>query len=254
MGWLGLQAEPAPFPPYPERTGPLETDPVPAALPAPVARYVAVALGDRIPTITTAVIIGRGRLRLSGVRFPARMRFTHIAGQSYRHDIECTWFGQPLLRVHETYIDGHARMELPFGVVANEPKVDMAANANLWGEAVWFPSVYLTDPRVRWEPVDTATAHLIVPAPESEERITVRFDAETGLIRWMEMRRYKQATDTTMTPERFEALEWQTFHGMRIPSRGALTWMDEGTPWLVMTVEDVAYNVDVSESIRTSAR
>ena len=32
---------------------------------------------------------------------------------------------------------------------------------------------------------------------------------------------------------------------MRLPSRVAVTWQDEGTPWLVMTVEDAAYNVDV---------
>jgi hypothetical protein len=28
--------------------------------------------------------------------------------------------------------------------------------------------------------------------------------------------------------------------------------MDEATPWLVMTVEDVAYNVDVSQYIWTA--
>jgi hypothetical protein len=154
--------------------------------------------------------------------------------------------------VNETYLDGHARLELPFGVVENEPKVDMAANANLWAEAVWFPSLYVTDTRVRWETIDSATAHLVVPSAQSEERITVRFDAESGLIVWMEMLRYKQARDEAKTQERFEARSWQTVHGLQIPSQGALTWMDEGTPWLVMTVEDVAYNVDVSQYIRTA--
>jgi MYXO-CTERM domain-containing protein len=38
-------------------------------------------------------------MHLSGVTFPTRMRFTHLAGQDYRHDIECTWFGHPVLRV-----------------------------------------------------------------------------------------------------------------------------------------------------------
>jgi hypothetical protein len=82
----------------------------------------------------------------------------------------------------------------------------------------------------------------------------VRFDAQTGLIQWMEMQRYKQARDEAKTSERFEALEWVPYHGVRIPSRGALTWMDEGTPWLVMTVEDVAYNVDVSPHLRADGR
>ena len=42
----------------------------------------------------------------------------------------------------------------------------------------------------------------------------------------------------------------QTFHGIKIPSPASVTWLDEGTPWSVWTVEDVVYNVDVSEYIR----
>ena len=38
-----------------------------------------------------------------------------------RHDIDVTWFGVPILTVTETYLDGHARLALPFGVVENEP-------------------------------------------------------------------------------------------------------------------------------------
>ena len=37
-------------------------------------------------------------------------------------------FGIPAMKVNEWYLDGHSRLELPFGVVENEPKVDMAAN------------------------------------------------------------------------------------------------------------------------------
>jgi hypothetical protein len=28
---------------------------------------------------------------------------------------------------------------------------------------------------------------------------------------------------------------------------GAVTWLDEATPWAVFTVEDVVYNADVGE-------
>ena len=35
-----------------------------------------------------------------------------------------------------------------------------------------------------------------------------------------------------------------------IPSPAAVTWADEGTPWLVVNLEEVAYNVDVSDYIR----
>ncbi len=251
-GWLGLQVEPAPFSQYPDRTSNLLTAALPADLPAPAARYFRTVMGDQVPVIDSAVITGRGRLRFSRLTFPARFRFIHEAGRGYRHYIEATWFGLPLLRVNEWYLDGHARLALPFGVVANEPKVDLAANLSLWGESIWLPSIFVTDQRVRWEPIDTATAHLVVPSNPFEDHFTVTFNDQTGLIRSMETLRYKAATDEAKTPWRLDFLRWQTVHGVRVPSRATVTWLDEGTPWLVLDLEDVAYNVDVSQHIRAS--
>ena len=142
---------------------PKSTVPLPTGLPVPVERYFRTVLGDLVPVVETAVVSGRGRLRFAGLTLPARFRFTHEAGRSYRHDIECTWFGLPILTVVEIYLEGHAHLGLPFGVVENDPKTDQAANLNLWGEVVWFPSILATDPRVRWEPVDGTTARLVVP-------------------------------------------------------------------------------------------
>jgi hypothetical protein len=250
VGWLGLQVKPKPFPAYPERTPALKTVELPADLPAPVARYYETIIGDQIPIIESAVITGRAKLRLFGLHFPARFRFTHIAGQDYRHYIEATIFGYPVMKVNEYYLDGNARMELPVSVIENEPKVDMAANLGLWGESVWLPSIFITDPRVRWEAIDDTTARLVVPFGEEEDTFTVSFDAQTGLIRMLQAMRYREATDESKIPWRNEPLGWQTFHGIKIPSPASVTWLDEGTPWSVWTIEDVAYNVDVSEYIR----
>lgn len=75
IGWLGLQIPPKPFPAYPEQTPALTTVDLPADLPAPVARYYKTIIGDRIPVIESAVVTGRGRLRVKGITFPARFRF-----------------------------------------------------------------------------------------------------------------------------------------------------------------------------------
>lgn len=66
--------------------------------------------------IDSAVVNGRGSVRVAGITFLARFRFTHLAGQGYRHSIEATLFGLPAMRVNETSLDGQARLELPFGV------------------------------------------------------------------------------------------------------------------------------------------
>jgi hypothetical protein len=248
-----LQIAPAQFLNVPSGPDPYEAVGLPTGLPAPVERYLRAVLGDRVPRIESAVLTGRGRLRLSGITLPVRLRFIHATGQAYRHYIEATWFGYPLLRVNERYVDGHARLELPTGIVANEPKVDQGANLALWGEqAFWLPSVLITDPRVRWEPVDSTTARLLVPLGETEDSFTVSFDAESGLLRRLEAPRYRSATDPAKIPWVIEPLGWQTFNGVRLPTPVALTWHDEGSPWLVMSVEDVAYNPDISGSLRIS--
>jgi len=249
-GWLGLQISSKPFPAYPEQTPALNTIELPTGLPAPVARYYKTISGDQIPVIESAVITGRGRLRIKGISFPARFRFTHIAGQGYRHYIEATVFGYPVMKVNEWYLDGKARMELPVGVIENEPKIDMAANLALWGEAIWLPSVLIADPRARWEAIDDTTARLVVPFGEEEDTFTVAFDPQTGLIRTMEAMRWKEPTSEAKALWINEPLGWQSFHGVMIPSPAATTWLDEGTPWAVWTIEDVAYNVDVSEYVR----
>ena len=250
IGWLGLRVKPKPFPAYPQQTPSLDSIDLPEDLPAPVTRYYQAIMGDRVPIIKSAILTGSATLRVFGLRFPSRFRITHHAGRDYRHYIEVTVFGRPIMRVNERYRDGRARMELPFGTVENEPKIDMAANLGLWAESIWLPSIFLTDPRVRWEVVDETTARLRVPFGEEEDTLTITFDPKTGLIRTMEAMRYRDAGDEAKILWRSEPLGWRRFHGIAIPSPASLTWMDQRIPWSIWTIDEVTYNVDVSEYIR----
>lgn len=253
LAW-GLRVQPQPFAAFPQTTQMETAVPLPADLPAPVARYYQATMGDAVPVVETAVITGRGKLRFAGITFPTRLRFTHDTGQGYRHYIESTIFGFPVLKVNERYLDGQARMELPVGVIENEPKIDMAANLGLWGESIWLPSIFITDPRVRWEAIDDTSARLIVPFEDGKDMFTAVFDPQTGLLTSMEALRYQEASDTEKTPWLLEPLAWDTYHGILIPSHSQVTWADEGTPWLIVEVEDIAFNVDVSSYIRAKGQ
>ena len=246
----GLRIQPQPFAAYPQESKALTAVPLPADLPAPVARYYEAIMGDAVLAMETAVITARGQLRFAGITFPARLRFTHDAGQGYRHYIEATIFGRPLLKVNERYLDGQARMQLPMGVIENEPKIDMAANLGLWGESIWLPSIFITDPRVHWQPINDTAALLIVPFKDGEDTFSANFAAETGLLVSMEALRYREATDVEKIPWRLDILAWDEYQGIRVPSRSSVTWADEGSPWLVIELDDIVYNVDVRNTIR----
>lgn len=248
--WMGLRIKPASFPAVGLQHREVETAPLPEGLPAPVERFYREIYGDEVPVVDTAVVSGRADLRIMGITFPSRFRFVHDAGHDYRHYIESTVFGFPVMKINEFFLDGESRLELPVGVVENEPKVNQAANLGLWAEAAWFPSVWVTDPRVRWEPVDEVTALLVVPFGREEDRFTAHFDPETGLLHKLESMRWKDAADEEKTLWTNEVVEWNTVDGYTVPTVASLTWADEGTPWAVFRVDELVYNVGVKDYIR----
>jgi uncharacterized protein DUF6544 len=252
LGWLGLQIKPKPFSAYPAKMPKLNTIPLPAGLPAPVERFYNTVYGKDIPVIETAVVKGRATIAPFGVKLPARFLFVHNAGRDYRHYFEATWFGMPFMKVNERYVDGKSLFEPPIGApIVDDASTNQAANLAVWAEAAWFPSIWVTDPRAHWEAVDDKTALLFVPFGDKEENFVMRFNPDTGLLDSMEAMRFRDSG-----PQAKKIL-WVTHNmpgkkieGTQIDAIGSATWLDQGKPWAVFTLEEVNYNVDVSQYIR----
>ena len=229
--WLGTRILPKPFTSN-FATSPeiLETFPIPEGLPEPVDRFYRSVYGDRVPVIESFILTGRGNLRFKGITLPARLRFIHEAGQGYRHYIETTFWGFPIMRVNETFLNWQSRLALPFGVIEDEPQVDEAANLGMWSETMMFPGVYLSTTGVQWETFDKHKARLIVPFKNKQDVFTVFFNAETGLIDKMEALRWKNPGDDEKMRWEAQAKEWGKVKGVQMPVLFAAQWMDEDTP------------------------
>ncbi len=246
---FGLRVQPAPFSPYTATAEPMHRVALPDGLPQPVERYYRLVYGDQVPAYRTAVLSGRGTARFMGITMPARLRFTHDSGQGYRHYIETTFYGRPLLRVNETYRDGHTRLELPFGVVEDDPGVDSAANQGLWAETFVYPGYMVTDPRLRWEAVDENSAMLFVPYQDGEQEFSLDFDPWTGMITRFTTLRYRD--------EKLGLIRWwgdffygEDENGDPVVEEFTATWEDEGTPWLRVRFDEAVFNTDVGEYIQ----
>jgi hypothetical protein len=250
--WVGLRIPPKPLPDANlAAVSDDRTTPIPPGLPEPVDRFYRALYGDRVPQVDSAVVTGRGTMRINGITLPARFRFSHVAGRHYRHYIENSVFAARVLTVNEWFTDGTGRLELPFGVFEG-PKIDQGANLALWAEAVFMPSVWVTDPQVRWEPIDDTSAHLLVPFGDDTETFTVTFHADTGLLQRMESMRFKSETPETKTLWINEVIEWGEIDGRPVPVSTSVTWADEGSPWAKLRTEGLLYNADLSRYIRAA--
>jgi hypothetical protein len=245
---FGLRVRPTPLPAFSAPTAEVETMPLPVGLPAPVERFYRQTYGEKIPIYHSAVVSGRGTVRLGGITFPGSMRFSHIAGKDYHHYFEVYIYGLPILKMNEWYLDGHNRLELPFVVVENDPCDDSAANQGLWAESLAYPAIFLTDPRVRWEPVDETHARVSVPYGNSAQVFTMQFDPQSGELIRYETQRCFDAKHPSM---RWwgDLTSGKSQDGEPTRTINA-TWENEGTPWLIVEIEEVALNADLSRSIR----
>lgn len=252
-GFAGLRVQPQPFPPFPQASRPpTDTVPLPRDLPAPVHRWLHDLYGNEVPVIRSAVVSGRARINPFGVWLPARFRFVHDVGRGYRHYIEACLYGQPVLRVNESYLDGESLIEIPLIGTDSGPKVEQAANLGMWAElAAAAPAALVTDGRVSWRSVAAHRATLVVPlGAAGRDEFDATFDPDTGALDALQAWRYRSSKDDAKVLWTAKNLPGAMVPGTSLPAVGSATWADQGKPWAVFTTEDVRFNVDVSDYLR----
>lgn len=231
-----LSKLPQPFP-NPQPGPAFQPQPMPD-LPEPVRLYLE-TVAPELPVMRSAILIGRFSMRVAGVQVPGRWRFTHDVGRGYRHEMDITVMGRTVARGDEHYVDGHAELDLPSGLISG-PKVDAAAHLSMWAEYLWLPSVLAA---AQWEGIDAVSARMRVPG--SDQPLLAWFDPETHLLTRFETLRWRDSGDPEPLPWSTSNLAWTRIGGVGVPAVCAVQWGDQKQPWLRLSLDDVVWNVPV---------
>lgn len=250
IGWLGLQVPPANFRPPGDEAQDFGTVAVPPDLPAPVRRYFQVAFGGHVPRVESMVAWGRARANF-GLWMPLRFRLYHRPGHDFRREMEVTWFGIPVLKALDQYING-VGMTGPVGHADTGPEVNQGSNMIIWAESTFYPSLLITDPRIRWEAIDDTSARLLFPFGDQQDEMIFYFDPATGLVTRTWALRY-QGTTGKKVPWYGEIQEWQTIRDMKLPLRVAVRWENQTGPWSYWEFENIWWNIDLTQQLPTAA-
>ncbi len=161
IGWLGLQIPSRIVVPVTTKSQALGGVDLPENLPAPVRRYLQVVLGDHARRIESAVFWGRASANF-GVWMPMRFQLYHRVGYDFRRDMQVTWFGFPVLKALDQYVNGQGMTGL-VGKTDTGARVDQGANMILFAEAPLYPAIFVTDSRIRWVAIDETSAEMFSP-------------------------------------------------------------------------------------------
>jgi hypothetical protein len=252
--WTGFRVRPRP------RAGPsgsidAATVRLPADLPPPVRRFYRAigAEGPDVARVRTLALWGRAWMRRRPLPWlPVTFWSEHNVGWSGLQRLAVTWFGRPVLRGFDQYVDGRGAMTIG-GRRTVGHEIDQGENLFLWAEVVLLPSVLATRPGVRWEPIDDHCARLQVPFGDDSDELIIHFDPQTDLLTRCRALRYREVGGPKLG-WRIDYERWRPFDAGRFPARITVAWEDQATPWFVVDVDGVATNVAVSPGLTTADR
>ena len=213
-----------------------------ASLPAPVERYLRLALKDGQPRLASVRLEQNGRLR-TGVESEQWLDFTAeetIAPEARGFVWDASLRLMPLVRagIRDIYVngvgDGRLALLSAFTLSADRGshEVNSADLYRLLAEAPWSPTLLLPSEDLRWKAIDDHRAAATLTHHGETATIEFRFN-EAGEVASVYAAERPRTYGTTYvaTPWEGRFSRYVTVEGMRVPSTGEVGWWVEGR-WL----------------------
>lgn len=254
VGAAGLGV-PAPVPARSGEGSPLTTEDPDPGWPPLLLRWLETTHAGRVPQATTAEFVGTGRIRLGRSPWlPVSYRTSHRLGREFSAEVAATWFGRPVVRGMDAYVDGHGVQRARDSVTVG-PGLDSDGVSFLWSEAVLVPATWAL-PGVTWTQTDDRNLTLDVSGDDVASTVTatIACDPETGLPASFEVPwRSKNTEGTVGAGWRVSYQDWREVEGSWAPGLVEVQWQDEDRPWFRMRMEPPLLDVDVTPAL-TAAR
>jgi hypothetical protein len=207
--------------------------PAAPALPAPVARYLALALPPNQPPIAAVNLTHTGTFNL-GATTPHWVPFTstqRVVTNRPGFDWDARIHMAPGVDayVHDAYVDGvgilqvEALAVLPMVDLRDTHDVAQGELQRFLAEAAWYPTRLRDLP---WQPIDANAAQATLHDGETTVALTFHFNAD-GLIDTVHAASRPRVVDGVATPTPWEGRFWnyELHNGIRIPADGEVSWL-----------------------------
>lgn len=202
-----------------------------APLPEPVRRW-----------LQASGVVGRARVRCVRLQQRGELRTSpEQAFMSARADQYFTidapgfiwrvsvrmWHALPIVG-RDSFTSGKGRMLIMAGAMvpvvdAAGPTIDQGTLLRFLGEIVWFPSAALS-PYVRWDAVDANSARATMSYRGVSGSALFQFDAAGRMTEMHAARFMDRSGGAPLTPWKVTANAWRQFHGVQVPTNGAVSW------------------------------
>ncbi len=224
------------------------------ALPSPVARYRAVAVGARAP-VATLNLRHAGTFCMSLTSKPLPIRGT----QTFSADPPgFVWSARVRMApgvwvdARDMAVDGRGSMRVLLDATvpiadARGPEIDQGSALRLLAEMVWYPTALFDARFVTWSAIDATHARATLRFGAQEVSGTFEFGAD-GLPVQFSAQRFNDKHE--LRPWGGTYGDWRTVSGMRVPFEAKVSWQLDAGPftyahWLV---EDMDFDTPTTES------
>ncbi len=225
-----------------------------ADLPAPVRRYLQLALTDGQPIVRTADLAMTGIFNLS-VDVPKWKPFTsrqHVTTRrrGFFWDARIMMFpGVPIL-VYDAYIAGEGMLRpsilglYSMGDIRGGGEIARGELMRFFAEAVWYPTALLPSQGVTWVAVDDASAKATLTDGPISLTMLFRFGADDMVASiHADSRGGTLNGKMVMMPWECRMSNYKMRDGMRVPFRGEAAYVtpDGEKPYFRGTITQIAY-------------